>query len=155
MSFHSGMRPLLNMRKAVLGRALPQLRILVVDDQSILRCAIAEELALAGYEVAQAEDATEAIAMIGGGATYELLLTDVDMPGPFNGLQLADFTKYVSPQTRVIVMSGACHEIEHPGSIDLLVKKPIPSAELRRNIAELLRSGASGAASSSGEMKSP
>lgn len=130
-----------NVRKPRSEGCSQSFRILVVDDQSILRCAIADELALAGYEVAQAENATDAIAMIGGGATYELVLTDVDMPGPFNGFHLADFTKYVSPDTRVIVMSGGSHAIEHVSSIDLFVKKPAPSAELRRHIANVLNSG--------------
>jgi DNA-binding NtrC family response regulator len=108
-----------------------------VDDQAVIRCALAEELALDGYEVAQAENATEAIIMICSGGTYELVLTDIDMPGPFNGIHLAEFTKYVSPSTRVIVMSGASHAVDHLSSIDLFVRKPAPSSELRRQVANL------------------
>lgn len=113
-------------------------RILVVDDQPILRCAIAEDLAQAGYVVAEAENATDAIALIGAGASYELILTDVDMPGPFNGLQLAEFIKYVSPATRVVVMSGGAHDFEQRTAIDLFLGKPIGHAELRRHVAATL-----------------
>jgi len=108
-----------------------------VEDQAVIRRALADELALEGYEVAQAENATEAILMIGSGATYELVLTDIDMPGPFNGIHLAEFIKYVSPETRVIVMSGASHAVDQLASIDAFVRKPAPSSELRRQVAKL------------------
>ena len=144
MSFHSAPRPGFFLRSKVraagsAGGGQPR-RILVVEDQAVIRCALVDELALDGYEVAQAENATDAIMMIGNGATYELVLTDIDMPGPFNGIHLAEFSKYVSPDTRVIVMSGASHAVEHLASIDLFVRKPAPSSELRRQVAKLLGS---------------
>jgi CheY-like chemotaxis protein len=113
-------------------------RILVVDDQAFLRTAIAAELSREGYEVDQAADAAQAIAMVSGGATYELVLTDIDMPGPFNGIQLAEFTKYVSPHTRVIVLSGRPRAGEISASIDLYLMKPTASADLRRKVADML-----------------
>ena len=141
MSFHSAPRPSFFLRSRLRavrsGAAAQPRRILVVEDQAIIRRALADELALEGYEVAQAENATEAILMIGSGATYELVLTDIDMPGPFNGIHLAEFTKYVSPETRVIVMSGASHAVDQLASIDAFVRKPAPSSELRRQVAKL------------------
>ena len=142
MSFHSVPRPNFFLRskaRAVRSAAPVQpRRILIVEDQPVIRCALAKELALDGYDIAQAANATEAIALIGGGGTYELILTDIDMPGPFNGLQLAEFVKYVSPATCVIVMSGGAHAVDHLGAIDLFVAKPVPSAELRRQVANRL-----------------
>ena len=113
-------------------------RILVVDDQAFVRSAIADELSEEGYQVDQAADATQAIAMVSGGATYELVLTDVDMPGPFDGIQLAEFTKYMSPHTRVIVLSGRSRAGEISASIDLYLMKPTASADLRRKVADML-----------------
>lgn len=142
MSFHSAPRPSFFLRSTVravrsAAGAQPR-RILVVEDQPVIRRALAEELALDGYDIAQAGNAAEAIALIEGGGTYELILTDIDMPGPFNGLHLAEYVKYVSPATCVIVMSGGAHAVDCLGTIDLFLAKPVPSAELRRQVANRL-----------------
>jgi DNA-binding NtrC family response regulator len=138
MSFHSRARSGFILRRAAADARPHAPRILIVDDQQMIRAAIADDLAHEGYDIAQAENATEAIALIGGGASYELILTDIDMPGPFNGLHLAEFVKYVSPTTCVVVMSGGSHPAGHPGAIDLFLAKPTPSIALRRHVADML-----------------
>ena len=113
-------------------------RILVVDDQPIIRTLLAQDLAEVGYHVWLATDATEAIDLISAGAMFDLVLTDVDMPGAYNGLELAEYVKDVAPRTKVIVISGGSHEPGQMIAIDAFLHKPTTSHALRRHVAQAL-----------------
>lgn len=113
-------------------------RILVVDDQPIIRTLFAQDLAELGYHVRLATDAAEAIDLINSGAMFDLVLTDVDMPGPFNGLELAEYVKDVAPRTKVIVISGGAHDPGQTIGIDAFLRKPTTSYALRRYVAQAL-----------------
>ena len=115
-------------------------RILVVDDQAIIRIHFAQDLAEQGYHVWLATDATEAIDLITSGAMFDLVVTDVDMPGSYNGLELAEFVKDVAPHTKVIVISGGAHECGQTVAIDGFLRKPTTSRALRRHVAQALES---------------
>ena len=115
-------------------------RILVVDDQPIIRIHFAQDLAEEGYHVWLATNAAEAIALISSGTMFDLVVTDVDMPGAYNGLELAEFVKDVAPRTKVIVISGGAHEREGMQAIDGFLQKPTTSRALRRHVAQALES---------------
>ena len=117
-------------------------RILVVDDQPIIRIHFAQDLAEQGYHVWLATDATEAIDLISSGTTFGLVVTDVDMPGTYNGLELAEFVKDVAPRTKVIVISGRAHECGQMLAVDGFLRKPTTSRALRRHVAQALESAA-------------
>ena len=76
---------------------------------------------------------------------YDLLLTDVVMPGPVNGKALADEVARRWPKTRIVFMSGYTENaVVHHGRLDadvLLLSKPFRKAEL----AEILRQALDGA----------
>ena len=67
--------------------------ILVVEDDVLVRTYVIAQLQGLGYATLAASNAAEALALIEGGAKFDLLFTDVIMPGAMNGRQLADELK--------------------------------------------------------------
>jgi CheY-like chemotaxis protein len=60
--------------------------VLVVEDEILVRLTIADHLRGAGYEVVEAANATEAIAVFASGELVDVVFTDVQMPGAWTGL---------------------------------------------------------------------
>jgi len=114
-------------------------RILVVDDHSVVREVLAEYLSLDGYRVAQAANAFQALAALSSGEPFDLVLTDIDMPGGFDGLDLARLIREANPATKVIVISGRSRLPDHTCAIDLFIRKPATSHQIRRHVAQALR----------------
>lgn len=80
--------------------------ILVVEDQPEVRRHVEKLLTRAGYEVASAEDAHAALARLEAGEVFDVLFTDVIMPGGMNGVQLADAASRILPKMKVLFTSG-------------------------------------------------
>ncbi len=81
-------------------------RVLVVEDEVLVRMDIAERLSDAGYAVIEARDADAAIAILEKNTDICLVFTDVDMPGSMDGLKLARYVSGRWPPIRIIVTSG-------------------------------------------------
>ncbi|HEY8580418.1 MAG TPA: response regulator [Beijerinckiaceae bacterium] len=80
--------------------------VLVVEDEFLVRMSTSEMLADAGYEVLEAENAREALAVLGDRSDIDLLFTDVMMPGELDGLGLASLVRERLPHVQVIVTSA-------------------------------------------------
>jgi CheY-like chemotaxis protein len=89
-----------------------------------------------GYSTLEAGNATEALNVIGTAATIDLLFTDVIMPGPMNGRQLANEALKRRPSLRTLYTSGYTENaIVHHGRLDsgvLLLAKPYRKSDLAR-----------------------
>jgi CheY-like chemotaxis protein len=99
-----------------------------------------------GYDVSEAPDASVALGKLETAPQpYDLLLTDVIMPGPMNGKGLADETARRWPATKVVFMSGYTEDaIIHQGRVDsgvLLLNKPFA----KRDLAAIVRRALDGA----------
>jgi CheY-like chemotaxis protein len=81
-------------------------RILVVEDEVLIRAFIAEELRLAGFSVIEAGRGQEALTYISAGEQVDLVFSDIRMPGSLDGLQLAEILRDKYPDTPVILTSG-------------------------------------------------
>ena len=82
-------------------------KILVVEDDKTLRGSMASCLKNSGYDVVTAEHGAEALRMIGERPPdFDLVITDIVMPGGLNGLQLAAKLKQAKPSLKVIAMTG-------------------------------------------------
>jgi CheY-like chemotaxis protein len=80
--------------------------ILVVEDDLLLRCTLAEWLRDQGHEVVEAVSGDEAATVLSSIMTVDLVITDVQMPGSLNGLQLARNIRAAFPSLPVVVVSG-------------------------------------------------
>lgn len=92
----------------------------------------------------QAANAAEALAIVATGKAFDLLFTDVIMPGKLNGRQLADEVSKTRPDLRVVYTSGYTENaIIHHGRLDsgvLLLAKPYRKSDLARIIRKALNS---------------
>jgi CheY-like chemotaxis protein len=80
--------------------------ILVVDDDPILRVHISELLQDAGYQVLEASNTDEALAVLEQHSNIKLLFTDVQMPPGADGIALAEIVQNRWPDVSVLVTSG-------------------------------------------------
>ena len=80
--------------------------VLVVEDEMMLRMRVVDMVEDAGYVPVEAVDADEAMAILHSRSDIALMLTDVQMPGSMNGLQLAHAVHERWPPIRIILASG-------------------------------------------------
>jgi CheY-like chemotaxis protein len=80
--------------------------VLVAEDEALIRMFTADFLAKAGYTVVEAPNAAEAIRELESDANVRVLLTDVEMPGGMDGLELAREVQRRWPDVVIIVTSG-------------------------------------------------
>jgi PAS domain S-box-containing protein len=117
-------------------------RILVVEDDEQVRIIVVKQLTGLGYAVTAAANGAEALAILGTGQSFDLLLTDVIMPGLFNGKALADEAKRRNPILRILFMSGYSQDaISTLGILNegiALISKPFSRADLARAVRDML-----------------
>jgi PAS domain S-box-containing protein len=116
--------------------------ILVVEDDRLVRDYVLTQLHSLGYTTLNAANAAEALALAGKNTQFDLLFTDVIMPGAMNGRQLADTILKQRPGLKVLFTSGYTEDaIVHHGRLDfgvLLLAKPYRKADLARMIRKAL-----------------
>lgn len=79
--------------------------ILLVEDEEALREMVTDALSDAGHVVQDASNAMEALDRLRSGACFDVLLTDMGMPG-MSGLELAMEARTIRPDIVVIIASG-------------------------------------------------
>ncbi|KRP86649.1 histidine kinase [Bradyrhizobium yuanmingense] len=116
--------------------------ILVVEDDRLVRDYVLAQLHSLGYVTLQAANAAEALAIVAAGKPFDLLFTDVIMPGKMNGRQLADELMKTRPDLKVVYTSGYTENaIIHHGRLDagvVLLAKPYRKSDLARIIRKAL-----------------
>jgi len=95
-------------------------KVLVVEDEALLLFAISDDLKDAGFDVVEAKNADDAIAVLVKDPDIRLVFTDIDMPGSMDGLKLSAVIRDRWPPVRIIVTSGkqrpAAHEMPSEGA---------------------------------------
>ena len=91
--------------------------VLVVEDEMLLRMQATDAVEDAGYVSVEAVDADEAVAILEARSDIALLLTDIQMPGSMDGLQLAHAVHERWPPIKIILVSGKVK----PADIDIPV----------------------------------
>jgi PAS domain S-box-containing protein len=117
-------------------------RILVVEDDELVGNYVNAQLQSLGYVTLTARNAAEALAIVETGAQFDLLFTDVIMPGGMNGRQLADEIRRRRTTLRTLFTSGYTENaIIHHGRLDagvLLLAKPYRRSDLARMVRRAL-----------------
>ena len=117
-------------------------RILAVEDDPALRATVVQMLEGLGYQVVEAGDAASALAIIENGESFDLLFTDVVMPGPLRSTELVDRARALLPGMGVLYTSGyAENAIVHGGRLDpgvTLLSKPYRREQLATKVRQIL-----------------
>jgi len=116
--------------------------ILVVEDNPDVRRLVLRQLRDLGYDVIEAANGPQALQILDGGASIDLLFTDVVMPGGMTGRQLAEAAKTRRPDLKTLFTSGYTEDsILRLGKLDpgvRLLSKPYRKNELAARIREAL-----------------
>nr|WP_315251712.1 response regulator [uncultured Duganella sp.] len=117
-------------------------KILVVDDEPLVRMVAVEVLSDLGYDVVEAEDGPGALNVLGTHADIDLLVSDVGLPNGMNGRQLADAVRARLPQLPVLFVTGyAEHAVLNHGNLApgmQLLTKPFTADALHLRVRQLL-----------------
>ena len=112
--------------------------ILLVEDDDGVRAYATEALRELGYRVAEASSGRAALSVLDAAPNLDLLLTDVVMPGDYNGRELADEAQRRRPGLRVLFMTGYSRDaIMRHGRLDPgihLLGKPFSMEELAAKV---------------------
>jgi two-component system cell cycle sensor histidine kinase/response regulator CckA len=119
-------------------------RILIVEDDPLVREMARRSLSEAGHEVLQAADGRTALDLVSKGARVDVVLTDLAMPG-MGGRELARRLWESRPGLPVVFMSGYTDDIVlRRGLLDSgvpFLEKPLSPVELARKMRQVLDGG--------------
>jgi two-component system, response regulator PdtaR len=113
--------------------------VLIVEDEALIRLCMVAAFSEAGFRVLEATDAEWAIDILRGDASdIDVLFTDVNMPGPRNGIELAHHVRQHWPSIALLVTSGkmAPAAAELPSGSRFL-QKPYDSLIAIKHVIEL------------------
>jgi len=119
----------------------PVRTVLVVEDDPHVRMPIAEYLRDCGYDVLEAGDACQAMALIDGDGSIGLVFSDVRMPGSIDGFGLAHWLRRNHPDIPVLLTSGYTDAPRVPGDSPRevpLIGKPYSQGAVADRIEKLL-----------------
>ena len=80
--------------------------VLVVEDEALIRCAVADYLREAGYAVIETASGEEAIALCKSDASIDVVFTDVNLIGHASGWDVAECVRADRPNVSVLYTSG-------------------------------------------------
>jgi PAS domain S-box-containing protein len=110
-------------------------RVLIVDDETLLREIVAEQLQAMGFEVHQAEDGNAALAVLASTVRIDVLVTDLSMPG-IDGIALIRIAQSSRPDLPAILLTGYAGSVEPAteGASFSLMRKPVTGPQLARMV---------------------
>lgn len=117
-------------------------RVLLVDDQELVRRAAARLLAAAGHDVVCAGSGAEALDVYRAGPRPDVVVLDLDMP-EMTGDECLAHLRELDPEARVVVLTGSCDEgrrqaLLRAGAVGCL-QKPVDAQVLRDTIVHAMQ----------------
>ena len=115
--------------------------VLLVEDEGLIRVTLAETLEDAGYVVVSAENGDAACDLLRDRDGFDVLLTDIQMPGLADGIDVARSFHEHHPDRPVVFMTGRPDMLSRVGRLscsERLLRKPFGSAQMLSAIQGLL-----------------
>jgi signal transduction histidine kinase/ActR/RegA family two-component response regulator len=117
--------------------------VLVVEDDPALRVVIVSFLERHNYQVTATPDGSEALAILDESGPFDLLLSDIILPGAFSGPELANEITRRQPSIKILLMSGYAPDVfegqSSPSDYVNLLKKPFSMGTLAREVRSVLK----------------
>jgi len=117
-----------------------RVKILVVEDNEPLRLQVTRQLISFGHEVVATEDSRSALRLLSESSDFDLLFTDIAMPGDIDGADLAARAVAIYPSLKVLFTTGYTDRVhgseDHLGGA--LLNKPYKTAALQAAVHEAL-----------------
>lgn len=117
-------------------------RILIVEDNPHVRNVPTKILRIQGYDVTEAKDGAEAIDHLQNGQPFDLLFTDVVLPGNLNGIEIAEEAVLIQPDIKILYTSGYAESaINHSDKLIpgvTLINKPYNRSDLLEKVSTIL-----------------
>jgi DNA-binding response OmpR family regulator len=123
---------------------VPLTRILLVDDDELVRLTMDEVLQAQGFDVTTAGNFSDALKLISSNV-YDVLLSDLHMPGAGDGLTVVSAMRHANPKAVTMLLSAfpemdaAAHAIMLQA--DQILVKPMDATALVKAIRERLATG--------------
>jgi CheY-like chemotaxis protein len=112
-------------------------RILLVEDEILIRLAMADDLRQAGFIVVEASNADEALSVLASTPDIGLVVTDIRMPGRLDGVGLANWVRRHAPDIKIAIASANI-ETGMDRTFDAIFNKPVLPKDLIANVRKLL-----------------
>lgn len=117
------------------------MRVLLIEDDAMVRRLLTETLADEDIEVDGLANAEDALVLLGAGQVPDVLVADIDLGTGLSGLDLAGLARERHPAMEVVLISGSRPGAGELGSHDRFLQKPFEPGEL----AEAIRAAAAAA----------
>jgi two-component system OmpR family response regulator len=125
----------------MVDKEAPLAKILVLDDESVLREMLCDTLHIANYEVVEAADANQALTILRQ-TTVDLIISDVNMPG-MDGYEFLAHLRATGDQTPAIILTARRERTDVTKGLKLgaddYVTKPFGLEELLLRVSAVLR----------------
>jgi CheY-like chemotaxis protein len=119
-------------------------RVLLVDDSEPVRMSLGKVLTASGFDVVTADSVNGALKEIGS-REFDVLLSDLHMPAPGDGLTVVSAMRHTNPKAVTLIFSGYPAMKEATSAIllqaDGILVKPMAPVELVKTIMERLKTG--------------
>jgi len=124
------------------SRTTPSLSVLVVEDEQLVRDHLVAVLETMGHSVVAAPTAPDALSRIGEDAEFDLIISDIVMPGGMSGVEMTRTLRRAGVDTPILLVSGYTEDLEQL-SDDMddrleFMKKPYRRSELLERMHRLL-----------------
>jgi len=113
--------------------------VLVVEDEALIRIGAILTLESAGYRVCESDSACGALAQLALHPEVQVLFTDINMPGEFDGMELARRVHKLRPDIHLILTSGLMRPAEHELCGAQFVPKPYCDSLIGEMVATATR----------------
>lgn len=114
--------------------------VLIVEDEFLVRCDLADCLRNAGWVVMEAATADQAMAVCKDGMTVHVLITDIQLNGSASGWELAEAFRALSSDVAVIYASANAGDRRRSVPNSLHFAKPYQATDVVRACRQLMAS---------------
>ena len=122
------------------GRLVGTERVLVAEDERVVRDLLVTTLTLHGYEVLQAADGEEALEVLGADPAIRVLVSDVVMPR-LSGIELLERARRMRPGLAAVLISGYSEKLLAPDQVPaaiVILEKPFTTRRITEAIREAI-----------------